>query len=123
MLERWTGFFEHINHYHRLYGARNGSTRFARRMQATLADMTAQHLPQPPGDLVLTPLGGIFLQAITWWLDTSRRVPVREIATRTAALASALITEANNGGSRNRYAAVEHRQSPSSSPSPRTRDS
>ncbi|MBE1603926.1 hypothetical protein [Actinopolymorpha pittospori] len=85
--------------------------------------MTAQHLPQPPGDLVLTPLGGIFLQAITWWLDTSRRVPVREIATRTAALASALITEANNGGSRNRYAAVEHRQSPSSSPSPRTRDS
>ncbi|MEV4116928.1 TetR/AcrR family transcriptional regulator [Nonomuraea sp. NPDC049695] len=101
VLERWTGFFEHIDHYHRLYGAllgSNGSTWFARRMQATLADMTAQHLPKAPGDLVPTLLGGMFLQAIIWWLDTGRQVPAREIATQTAGLASALIAKAGNDG-------------------------
>jgi AcrR family transcriptional regulator len=69
VLERWTGFFEHIDRYHRLYGAllgRNGSTWFAHKMQSALANMTAQHLPQPPDDLVPTLLGGMFLQAVTW---------------------------------------------------------
>jgi AcrR family transcriptional regulator len=100
-LDRWTAFFEHIDRYHRLYGAllgSNGSTWFARRMHATLAGMTAQHVPQQPGDLVPTLLGGMFLQAITWWLETGRRIPAEEIATRTADFALALITEANRSG-------------------------
>jgi AcrR family transcriptional regulator len=101
VLERWTGFFVHIDDYHRLYGAllgSKGSTWFARRMQATLSDMTTRHhLPQPPGDLLPTLLGGMFLQAITWWLDNDRRVPAQEIAIRTAEFASALIAQSGNG--------------------------
>jgi AcrR family transcriptional regulator len=99
VLERWTGFFEHIDQYHRLYAAllgKNGSNWFATRMQAALAEMTAEHLPQPPSDLVPTLLGGMFLQAITWWLSNGRPSPPKEIAERTASLASAVITQANN---------------------------
>ncbi|MCF6472522.1 TetR/AcrR family transcriptional regulator [Nonomuraea sp. MG754425] len=100
VLARWTGFFEHIDRYHRLYGALlggNGSTWFARRMHATLSGMTVQHLPQQPDDLLPTLLGGMYLQSITWWLENGRQVPAREIAARTAGLALALITEANGG--------------------------
>ncbi|TQS29338.1 hypothetical protein [Microbispora sp. KK1-11] len=43
-------------------------------------------------------LGGMFLQAIVWWLDTGRQIPAREIATHTAGLASALIAKAGNNG-------------------------
>ncbi|MEV5749751.1 TetR/AcrR family transcriptional regulator [Actinoallomurus sp. NPDC052308] len=98
VLERWTGFFEHFDRYHRLYGALlggNGSSWFAARMRSALADMAAEHLPQAPGDLIPTLLAGMHLQAITWWLGTGRSIPAREIAVRTAKLASALITEAN----------------------------
>lgn len=100
-LERWTAFFEHIDHYHRLYGAllgSNGSTWFARRMHVALADMTARHLPQSRGDLFPTLLGGMFLQSIVWWLGTGRQIPARQIATRTAGLASALIAKAGDDG-------------------------
>ncbi len=45
-------------------------------------------------DLVPTLLGGMFLQSITWWLDMGRPLSPREIAGRTAGLASALIAEA-----------------------------
>lgn len=97
VLDRWTGFFDHISRYHRLYGAllgKSGSSWFATRMQATLTDMTAEHLPRSPDDLVPTLLGGMYLQSITWWLDTGRALSPREIAGRTAGLASALIAEA-----------------------------
>ncbi|GAB3962411.1 TetR/AcrR family transcriptional regulator [Actinoallomurus acanthiterrae] len=97
-LERWTGFFEHVARYHRLYGAllgRNGSSWFADRMRATLAGMAADHLPQSADDLVPTLLAGMHLQAITWWLGTGRSLPPEEIAVRTARLAAALIVEAN----------------------------
>ena len=51
-LERWVAFFEHIDRYHRLYGAllgSNGSPWFARRMRATLADDGREHFRQPSG--------------------------------------------------------------------------
>jgi AcrR family transcriptional regulator len=99
VLDRWTEFFEHIDRYHRLYGAllgSNGSSWFATRMHGALAGMTAEHLPRAPDDLVPTLLGGMFLQAITWWLNNARPCGPREIATRTAGLASALIAEAQD---------------------------
>jgi len=97
VLDRLTGFFEHIDQYHRLYGAllsSKGSTWFVARMHATLAEMTAQHLPQSPHDLVPTLLGGMFLQAITWWLDNDRPMPPRRIAEQTAQLSAAVIERA-----------------------------
>jgi len=99
VLERWTGFFEHIDHYQRLYAAllgKRGSRWFATKMQATLAEMTAVHLPQQSDDLVPTLLGGMFMQAITWWLDNGRPSPPKQIAERTASLAAAIIAQATN---------------------------
>lgn len=102
-LERWVGFFEHVDGYHRFYGAllgRNGSPWFADRMRATLAAMVTEHLPLPaarPGaDLVPTVLGAMFVQSITWWLDQGRPYSPRRIAVRSARLASAVIAEAQS---------------------------
>lgn len=49
-LERWVAFFEHLDAYHRMYGAllgRKGSPWFAQRMRAALPDMVAPHFPPP----------------------------------------------------------------------------
>lgn len=111
-LERWTGFFEHVDDYHRFYGAllgRGGSPWFADRMRATLAAMVTEHLPalndanpgragRPGTDLVPTVLGAMFVQSITWWLDQGRPYPPRRIAVRSARLASAVIAEAQQWG-------------------------
>ncbi|WP_329092808.1 MULTISPECIES: TetR/AcrR family transcriptional regulator [unclassified Streptosporangium] len=100
-LERWVVFFAHIAEYHRLYGAllgKNGSPWFAAKMRQSLADMVTEHLRPPPSSDGLVPivLGGMFVQAITWWLENGRPSSPREIATRTGRLASAIITETNN---------------------------
>lgn len=104
-LERWTGFFEHVDAYHRFYGAllgRGGSPWFADRMRAALAAMVTEHLPAPGGkagaDLVPTVLGAMFVQSITWWLDQGRPYPPRRIAVRSARLASAVIAETRSWG-------------------------
>jgi AcrR family transcriptional regulator len=98
---RWAAFFEHIDEYHRLYGAllgRKGSPWFADRMRATLAAMAAAHLtsdgPAPAADLVPTVLGAMFVQSITWWLDNGRPTAPREMAAVSARLAGAVIREA-----------------------------
>jgi AcrR family transcriptional regulator len=104
VFERWTGFFEHIDRYHRLYAAllgKRGSSWFATRMHATLSDMTAEHFPPQSDDLVPTLLGGMFIQAITWWLANGRPSPPKEIAERTANLASAVITQAVEAHAKN----------------------
>lgn len=101
-LERWVAFFEHLDAYHRMYGAllgRKGSPWFAQRMRATLSDMAAPHFPPQentatPG-LVPSVLSSMFVASITWWLEGGRPVPPREIATRSAELAGAVIAEAN----------------------------
>lgn len=103
-LERWVGFFEHVDAYHRFYGAllgRNGSAWFADRMRATLAGTVAAHLPPPPGgrtgpDLVPAVLAAMSVQSITWWLDNGRPVPPRGIAVRSARLAAVVIAEAQS---------------------------
>lgn len=102
-LERWVAFFEHLDAYHRMYGAllgRKGSPWFAQRMRAALTDMVAPHFPPPentvtPG-LVPSVLSSMFVASITWWLEGERPVPPREIATRSAELAGAVIAEANS---------------------------
>jgi AcrR family transcriptional regulator len=103
-LERWVGFFEHIEEYHRLYGAllgRSGSPWFANKMRATLADMVKEHLPLPDSraappstELVPTVLSAMFVQSITWWLEHDRPSSPRQIATQSAQLASAVIAQA-----------------------------
>lgn len=106
-LERWVVFFEHIDGYHRFYGAllgRNGSPWFADRMRTTLAAMVTEHLPLPDGEsagrpgteLVPTVLAAMSVQSITWWLEHGRPYPPRRIAVRSARLASAVIAEARS---------------------------
>ena len=109
--EIWVKFFEHIAQYERLYRAllgRKGSPWFVRKMRASLADLVKErgHLPHRPTssdrpvhtfsdefvpDLVST----MFVEAITWWLEHARPYTPREIATRSALLASALFKEAS----------------------------
>jgi AcrR family transcriptional regulator len=113
--ERWVAFFEHIDQYHRFYAAllgKKGSSWFAAKMRASLTDMVKEHLqvpkaPRPPGrpgqpapaappdGLAATVLGAMFTQSITWWLECGRPSPPREIAMRSAQLASAVISVAN----------------------------
>jgi AcrR family transcriptional regulator len=109
--EIWVKFFEHIAEYERLYRAllgKKGSPWFVRKMRAALSDLVKErgHLPHAPNasdrsvhtfsdgfvpDLVST----LFVEAITWWLEQGRPYTPRQIATRTALLASALFKEAS----------------------------
>lgn len=107
--ERWVAFFEHIDRYHRFYGAllgTKGSPWFASRMRASLTDMVKEHLPVPPpparragpppsDSLPAAVLGAMFAQSITWWLANDRPCPPREIAAQSARLAGAVIAETN----------------------------
>jgi AcrR family transcriptional regulator len=107
----WVTFFEHIAKYERLYRAllgKNGSPWFVRKMRAALAGLINERGQLPHG-----PIGGaqpthsfadgfvpslvstLFVEAITWWLEQGRPYTPREIATRTALLASALFKEAS----------------------------
>jgi AcrR family transcriptional regulator len=108
--EVWVTFFEHIAAYERLYRAllgSKGSPWFVRKMRADLVGLIEErgHLPHGPSvgaravhsfsdtlvpDLVST----MFVEAITWWLEQGKPYTPREIATRTARLASALFREA-----------------------------
>lgn len=93
-MARWVAFFEHIDAYHRLYGAllgRRGSAWFAARMRSSLAEMVAPHFPGQD-DLLPAVLSGMFAETITWWLDHDRPSTPQEIAERSAGLAYALIT-------------------------------
>ncbi|MEO9086832.1 MAG: TetR family transcriptional regulator [Ktedonobacteraceae bacterium] len=101
----WVTFFEHVAEYERLYRAllgRKGSPWFVRKMRTSLAGLVKERgrLPHGPDasertihtfsdefvpDLVST----MFVEAITWWLEHTPK----EIATRSALLASALFKE------------------------------
>jgi AcrR family transcriptional regulator len=109
--EIWITFFEHIAQYERLYRAllgRKGSPWFVRKMHASLAGLIKErgYLPHGPDgsthpihtfsdafvpDLVSTML----VEAITWWLEQGRSYTPKEIATRSALLASAVFKEAS----------------------------
>ncbi|HZT99066.1 MAG TPA: TetR/AcrR family transcriptional regulator [Ktedonobacteraceae bacterium] len=107
--EIWVKFFEHIAEYERLYRAllgRKGSPWFVRKMRADLSGLIKERGQLPHGpharpvhtfsdefvpDLVST----MFVEAITWWLEHGRPYTPKEIARRSALLASALFKEAS----------------------------
>jgi AcrR family transcriptional regulator len=109
--ESWVRFFEHIGQYERLYRAllgSSGSPWFVRKMRASLTDLIKErgHLPHGPdasahpvhtfsNPLVPDLVSAMFVEAITWWLEQGRPYPPREIAARTALLASAIFKEAS----------------------------
>ena len=108
--EIWVKFFEHIAEYERLYQAllgKQGSPWFVRKMRAALAGLVKErgqlpHGPNAPdrpvhsfSDAFVPDLVSmLFVEAITWWLEQGRPYTPREIATRSALLASALFKEA-----------------------------
>ena len=109
--EIWVTFFEHIAQYERLYRAllgRKGSPWFVRKMRASLAGLVKERgrLPHGPDasarpahifsdELVPDLVSALFVEAITWWLEQGKPYTPREIATRSALLASALFKEAS----------------------------
>jgi AcrR family transcriptional regulator len=109
--EIWVTFFEHIAQYDRLYRAllgRKGSPWFVRKMRASLAGLVKERgrLPHGPDasahsahtfsdEFVPDLASTLFVEAITWWLEHARPYTPREIATRSALLASALLKEAS----------------------------
>src|SRR5215208_6626240 len=109
--EIWVTFFEHIADYERLYRAllgKKGSPWFVKKMRAALADLVKERgqLPHGPNAadwpvhsfsdaFVPDMVSALFVEAITWWLEQGRPYTPREIATRSALLASALFKEAS----------------------------
>ncbi|HLZ58907.1 MAG TPA: TetR/AcrR family transcriptional regulator [Ktedonosporobacter sp.] len=109
--EIWVKFFEHIASYERLYRAllgRKGSPWFVRKMRVSLADLVKERgrLPHGPDasahpahtfsdEFVPDLVSAMFVEAITWWLEQGRPYSPKEIATRSALLASALFKEAS----------------------------
>ena len=109
--EVWVKFFEHIAQYERLYRAllgRKGSPWFVRKMRASLAGLVKErgHLPYGlnasthpahtfSDEFVPDLVSAMFVEAITWWLEQGKPYTPREIATRSALLASALFKEAS----------------------------
>ena len=110
--EVWVTFFEHIAEYERLYRAllgRKGSPWFVRKMRASLTSLVKERgqLPHRPignashlvhtfsDDFVPDLVSTMFVESITWWLEQGRPYTPKEIATRTALLASALFKEAS----------------------------
>src|SRR5579859_833544 len=109
--EIWVKFFEHIAAYERLYRAllgKKGSPWFVRKMRASLAGLVKERgrLPHGPDasarpvhtfsdELVPDLVSTLLVEAITWWLEQGRPYTPREIATRSALLASALFKEAS----------------------------
>jgi AcrR family transcriptional regulator len=116
----WVRFFDHIAQYDRLYRAllgEKGSPWFVRKMRTRLAELIkergnwgphrpiksahAAHLAQPshqahPFSDTFVPdlVAAMFVEAITWWLEQGEPYPPKELATKTALLASAVFREA-----------------------------
>lgn len=109
--EIWITFFEHIAEYERLYRTllgKKGSRWFVWKMRASLADLIEERgrLPHGPSAMAHTAhtfsdtfvpdlVSAMFVEAITWWLEHGRLYSPKEIATRTALLASAIFKEAS----------------------------
>jgi AcrR family transcriptional regulator len=109
--EIWVRFFEHIADYERLYRAllgKQGSPWFVWKMRAALAGLVKERGQLPHGSspsdrpvhtfsdtFVPDLVSALFVEAITWWLEQGRPYTPREIATRSALLASALFKEAS----------------------------
>lgn len=104
----WVKFFEHIAQYDRLYRAllgKKGSPWFVRKMRLDLAGLIQERGALPHGQnpsthafsdaFVPELVSAMFVEAIIWWLEQERPYTPREMATRTALLASAVFQEAS----------------------------
>lgn len=94
-------FFDHIADHEMLYQALlgpKGSPWFTARIQNTLTTMTSAHLrlAGPLDNLVATLLGGMLTNTITWWLHHQRPLDTRELATKSAELADAVVARAQS---------------------------
>ena len=110
----WVRFFEHIARYDRLYRAllgKKGSPWFMQKMRARLAELIKEHgslegahgpvisehtahLARPFSDSFVPDLvAAMLVEAITWWLEQGQAYTSRELATKTALLASAVFQE------------------------------
>ncbi|HET9224865.1 MAG TPA: TetR/AcrR family transcriptional regulator [Roseiflexaceae bacterium] len=109
--EIWVAFFEHIAQYERLYRAllgRKGSPWFVWKMRAALVGLVKERgkllhetnagdrlVHSFSDDFVPDLVSTLFVEAIAWWLEHGRPYAPREIARRSALLASALFKEAS----------------------------
>ena len=112
----WVRFFEQVAQYDRLYRAllgKKGSPWFMRKMRARLAELIkergsgevghgpmmsahAAHPAHPFSDTFVPDLvAAMFVEAITWWLEQGQPYTPKELATKTALLASAVFREAS----------------------------
>jgi AcrR family transcriptional regulator len=109
----WIRFFNHIAQYDRLYRAllgEKGSPWFVRKMRTRLAELIKErgsgefghgsimsaHLVHPFSDMFVPDLvAALFVEAITWWLEQGQPYTPKELATKTALLASAVFREAS----------------------------
>ncbi len=114
--EVWIRFFDQITQYDRLYRAllgKKGSPWFVWKMRARFAELIKEHgsLADPHGPLMSAhvphpahPFSDMFVpdlvatmvvEAITWWLEQGQPYTPKELATKTALLASAVFREAS----------------------------
>ena len=112
----WMRFFEQITQYDRLYRAllgEKGSPWFVWKMRARLAELIKEHgsledphdpsisaqVPHPAhpfSDLFVPDLvATMIVEVITWWLEQGQPYTPKELATKTALLASAVFREAS----------------------------
>ena len=112
----WIQFFEQIAQYDRLYRSllgKKGSPWFVWKMRASLAELVKEHGsledPHDPGVSAHDPhpahpfsdmfvpnlVATMIVEAITWWLEQGQSYPPKELATKTALLASAVFREAS----------------------------
>jgi AcrR family transcriptional regulator len=112
----WVRFFEQIAQYDRLYRAllgKKGSPWFVRKMRVRLAELIKEHgslggshgptmskhtahLTHPFSDTFVPDLvAAMLVEAITWWLEQGQPYTPKELATKTALLASAVFREAS----------------------------
>lgn len=112
----WVRFFEQIAQYDQLYRAllgKKGSPWFVQKMRTRLAELIKEHgslggshapimsehaarLAHPFSDTFVPDLvAAMVVEAITWWLEQGQPYTPRELATKTALLASAVFREAS----------------------------
>jgi AcrR family transcriptional regulator len=115
-IDVWMRFFDHIAQYDRLYRAllgKKGSPWFVQKMRARLAELIMEHgslestrgpgmsehaaqLTHPFSDTFVPDLvAAMLVEAITWWFEQGQPYTPRQLATKTALLASAVFREAS----------------------------
>jgi AcrR family transcriptional regulator len=109
-MDVWVRFFEQIAQYDQLYRAllgSKGSSWFVRKMRLRLAELIKEHgsmevahgpimTAHPFSDMFVPDLvAAMIVEAISWWLEQGQPYPPGELATKVAALVSAVFRESS----------------------------